>query len=120
MEILSRNAVRINGCQSLNNVALRTESKDQKFGGNAIFMSTKDGKVTSNTMIGNSGDSAVKIFNHFPEYDLSNNKLMALEQGTVIISDCRFKNPKDSKRFIYYYLENDASKFELVNCYFYG
>lgn len=115
-----RNSVQISGCHFMNNIALRTKSKDRKFGGSAIFMTAKTGEIKSNTMVDNSGDSAVKIYNHFSRSASSINKLMDLEQDTVIISECKFENSKKSLGFIYYFLGNGASKFELRNCYFYG
>lgn len=113
----------VRNCIFTNNDAYLTKanSEDGKYGGSAIFMTARNGLLSSNILRGNKGDTAVKLYNHFDKEEESNKlKILENDQAKVLISNCKFEISKESSSCLYYFLGNDASPFELRGCSFSG
>ena len=101
-------------CVFTNNVADGKEGESKRYGGSAVYLSARKGRLKSNVFVDNIGDITVKIVNNFVD-DNKDKSTSLLE-----VSECDFKAAKGSKNSLYYIRGNYGSKLQLKDCTFAG
>lgn len=117
----NKNPVVINGCTFTGNKA--TGNSDSGLsGGAAIFITARNGLMTSNTFHDNEGTGAVvKIYNLFKADKSKSMKLLNNNKNNhFTISDCSFTINKNADCCLFYVRGNHGTNVELQKCSFAG
>ncbi|KAK8839796.1 hypothetical protein M9Y10_031504 [Tritrichomonas musculus] len=118
----SDNIVQVSHCTFTDNRASATSSDGTElYGGGAIFLSSRRGKVVSNTFNGNEGGGGVlKIYNVFTSETKSSKLMKLFNADTLSISECTFDIGKKSDCCLFYVCGGNGANVELLKCKFNG
>ena len=118
----AESTVIIKGCIFKGNKATSSESDGlQLYGGSAIFLTVKKGKVIGNIFKDNIGDGgSVKVQNNFEQDETKINSMKLLNDNVLLISDCSFEINKNSDCCLSYLRGNNGVLVKLQKCSFNG